>query len=62
MKGGKDNKITEIFVEAEVETTGTQAQLEELHKKIELSCPVYQIISGSGVKITSNWKNIEIKK
>ena len=60
MKGGKDNKINEVFLEAEIETTGTQEDLDNLHKKVVMACPVYQMVSGSGVKINNNWKNIQV--
>lgn len=59
MKGGSDNKLNEITIDAEVETSGTQEELDAIYKKVANSCPVYQMIKGSGVKITNNWKNIK---
>lgn len=59
LKGGETNKLNEVTIDAEIETDGTQEQLDALHKKVENSCPVYQMIKGSGVKVTNNWKNIK---
>ncbi len=59
MKGGRDSKLNDITIEAEVETNVDQQKLDELHLKVVNSCPVYQMISGSGVKIINNWKNIQ---
>jgi uncharacterized OsmC-like protein len=60
--GGKDNKINDVFLEAEVETNITDEQLEKLKEQTELFCPVYQIISGSGVKVHSTWKNKKLQE
>ena len=59
VEGGKDNKINEIIIEAEIQSNGTQEQLDEVEKRVENCCPVYQMITGSGVKITNNWTNIQ---
>lgn len=58
-KGGKDNKLEEVIIEAEFQTTGTQEELDLLHKKVEMACPVYQMITNSGVRVTNTWKNIQ---
>ena len=58
LKGGETNKLTHIYIDADVETNGTQEQLNEFKLKTLHHCPVYQMISGSGVKIEDNWKNL----
>lgn len=61
LKGGKENKLSEINIEAEFETSGTQAELDAIHKKVENSCPVFQMLTNSGVKINNKWTNIQKK-
>jgi len=59
MKGGNESKLNDVTIDAEIETSGTQDQLDAIYKKVSNSCPVYQMLKGSGVKITNNWKNIK---
>lgn len=56
--GGKENKIDDIVLEAEFDTNGTQAELDELQKKVHQSCPMYNIITSAGIKVNSTWKNV----
>jgi uncharacterized OsmC-like protein len=60
LKGGKNNKLDDIFVEAEVTTTGTQADLDALHEKVKNMCPIFQMMSASGITIHNTWKNIQV--
>lgn len=53
--GGKENRINDIFLEAEIETTLTQAELEDVRKQVENFCPIYQMVVASGIKINSKW-------
>ena len=59
IKGGHDNQIDDVFIEAEVTSNGTQEQLDELEKKVLNSCPVYQMLTAAGVKIHNTWTNIQ---
>lgn len=59
LKGGSDNKLGDISIEAEFETNGSQEDLDEIHKKVENSCPVFQMLSTAGVKIKNKWTNIK---
>lgn len=61
LKGGSDNRLSEISIEAEFETSGSQEDLDAVHKKVENSCPVFQMLSASGVKISNKWTNIKKK-
>ena len=56
MKGGKDNIINAINIEAEVETSGSQADIDKIHEKAQKSCPVYNMLNNAGVKVTNSWK------
>lgn len=62
MKGGSDNHLSEVHIDVDVESDGTQEDLDKIHKKVENSCPVYQMLKTSGVKINNNWKNTQKKK
>ena len=42
VEGGKENHIENVKLWAEIQTNGTQEDLEELEKKVQNSCPVYQ--------------------
>jgi uncharacterized OsmC-like protein len=59
LKGGPENKMDDIFIEAEVHTNGTQADLDAVHEKVTNSCPVYQTFKAAGVNIHNTWKNIQ---
>lgn len=59
-RGGPENRINGITIEAEVETTGTQEQLEELEKHVINCCPVYQMLKKAGVEVTNKWTNIQV--
>ena len=59
LKGGPENKMDDIFIEAEVHTNGTQADLDAIHEKVTNSCPVYQTFKAAGVNIHNTWKNIQ---
>ena len=32
------------MIEAEIETTGTQEELDALHKKVEMACPLFKCL------------------
>jgi uncharacterized OsmC-like protein len=54
--GGKGNQINDIHLEVEIETNISYPELEVIKQKAQDLCPVYQMITGSGVKVHSNWK------
>lgn len=54
--GGKGNQIGDIHMEVEIETNISYSELEVMKQKVQDLCPVYQMITGSGVKVHSNWK------
>jgi uncharacterized OsmC-like protein len=58
--GGKDNKINDIVMEAELETNISAQELEKLKEQVQKFCPVYQMITGSGVKVSSTWKHKQL--
>jgi len=60
-EGGRNNHIEDVNIVAEFQTNGTQADLDELHKKVKNSCPVYQTFLAAGININNQWKNIEVK-
>ena len=43
-----------------METNGKDEDLEEMRKKVEQHCPVYGMLTSSGVKIRSQWTNIYV--
>lgn len=54
--GGKNNKISDIYLDVEVEANVDQPEFEKIQTMTENLCPVYQVVTGSGIKVTSNWK------
>lgn len=54
--GGPSNKISDIDLEVEVETNLTDQEFSELKEMSEKLCPIYQVITGSGVKVNSVWR------
>lgn len=58
LQGGPGNKLDEIFIEVEVKSKNSQEELDNLHKKTTNSCPVYQMLSAGGVKITQKWTRV----
>lgn len=54
--GGKNNKISDIFLDVELEANLTEAEFEKVKEMVENLCPIYQVITGGGVKVNSNWK------
>jgi uncharacterized OsmC-like protein len=54
--GGKNNKISDIYLDAEIEANLDLAEFEKVKTMTENLCPVYQVVTGSGIKVTSNWK------
>jgi uncharacterized OsmC-like protein len=56
---GRTNKLSNITLEAEIETNTSDEQLQMLKEKTERICPVYRVISGSGVRINTIWRNKE---
>ena len=59
MKGGPEDVIEPVYIEAEVESTGTQKDLDEHFAKAINCCPVYQILKHAGVKVESKWTNVK---
>lgn len=51
MKGGPQDKIEDVYIEAEVESNGTQKDLDMWLEKALYSCPVVQMFKLAGVKI-----------
>lgn len=57
------NRFTQVRVEAEVATDGTQEDVDKLKGLVKTFCPVYNMIKLSGVDIQTNWvKKAETKK
>ena len=54
--GGPDNLINDITLEGEIETNLYQKDFDEMKEAVEKLCPVYQMVTGCGIKINSNWK------
>jgi uncharacterized OsmC-like protein len=54
--GGKDNKISDVYLDAEIEANLTESELEKIKEETENFCPIYQVVTGSGVKVNSTWK------
>lgn len=59
MKGGPEDKIEDISIEAEIDTNVSQEELDQWVKKALHSCPVYQMLTLAGVKIDSKWKKVQ---
>jgi hypothetical protein len=59
MKGGPQDKIEDVYIEAEVESNGTQKDLDMWLEKALYSCPVVQMFKLAGVKIQSKWTNVK---
>lgn len=55
LKGGPSNKIDEIFIDLEIESSNSQEEVDRIHQKTILCCPVYQMLTAAGIKITQNW-------
>lgn len=54
--GGPTNKISDINLEVEVEANLSEEAFNEIKEMTEKLCPIYQVITGSGVKVNANWK------
>ena len=54
--GGPDNLIGEVFLDGEIETNLFQKDLDDMKETVEKLCPVYQMVTGCGIKVNSNWK------
>lgn len=54
---GRTNKLSDITLEAEIESNTSDEQLQKLKEKTERICPVYKVISGSGIRINTIWRN-----
>lgn len=54
--GGKDNKINDVTLDAEVEANVSETDFERLKQLTENLCPIYQTVIAGGVKVTCNWK------
>jgi uncharacterized OsmC-like protein len=53
--GGPENRINDIYLEADIETDLTPEQLVEVKTNVENWCPIYQMVIASGIKIHSKW-------
>ena len=58
-KEGAEDKIDYVNIEAKVETSGSQEDLDKWVEKGLNSCPVHQIMNAAGIKVDSKWKNIK---
>ena len=54
--GGKNNKISDVYLDAEIETNLDQAEFDKVKAITENLCPIFQMVMSSGVKVNSNWK------
>lgn len=59
--GGPENRINDIYLEADIETTLAPEKLEETRKTVENLCPIYQMVVASGIKIHSKWNLVPLK-
>lgn len=58
MKGGPQDKIENVTINAEVDTNVSQEELDKWLEKAENCCPVYQMFTLAGVKISSKWTKV----
>jgi len=57
------NRFTQVRVEAEVLTDGSQEDVDKLDELVKTFCPIYNMIKLSGVDIQTKWiKKVATKK
>ena len=50
-----ERPFSDLRLEIEVETSGTEAEMATLREDLQKFCPIAKVIRGSGVTITENW-------
>ncbi|WP_018924085.1 OsmC family protein [Salsuginibacillus kocurii] len=44
-----------VYIDAEVNTSESQARIDELREKVDARCPVYTTLEAAGVELKTNW-------
>lgn len=56
------SNFSDVHLDIIVETNLDSEEFSAFTIEVERRCPITQLFRGSGVKFSSNWKNIELRK
>lgn len=56
------SNFSDVHLDITVETNLNDEKFAAFAIEVERRCPITQLFRGSGVKFSSNWKNIELRK